>query len=242
MSYYDDDHTEKSPQFETTEQAEQYGFTNPYMQSPYEESSDLPPPPPPPDLKKKRRGFLWVFSGSLLVVVLLLLSFLVYVLYGNSHAPTGNNSTPVPTTASTPTPLPATPTIIIETPTPQQATPTLASLSPSPTSSVPYYAIDIYNAFVANGLGGSNPKQDTNWSCCTYVPAGGAIYWNDNQSGHALDIATFYNNQDAETDALDLVNKGFNTNVVHACLLSYDRNVPTSVINPYLQVMQQYCV
>ena len=244
---YDDDPTKKSPQFETTEQPGHYGFANPYMQSPYEESSD--PPPPPPDLKKNRRGFLWVFSGSILVVMLILLSFIVYMIYGNSHASTGNSPTPVTTTASTPTiihgtPLPqqTTPTIIIETPTPQQATPTLASPSPSPTSSVPYYAIDIYNAFVANGLGGSNAKQDTNWSCCTYVPAGGAIFWNDNQSGHALDIATFYNNQDAETDAVDLVNKGYNANVVHACLLSYDKNVPTSVINSYLQVMQQYCV
>jgi hypothetical protein len=56
-----------------------------------------------------------------------------------------------------------------------------------------------------------------------------------------LDIATFYTLQDAQTDANDLFNHGFYTNVVHACLLSYDKNVPGSVISPYLQFMQQYC-
>jgi hypothetical protein len=224
MSHNDEGPNEEAPHIDPTQLAKPYGFTNPYMQSPYEYSSDIPPPPP-----RRRKGFLWLFSAIILVLLLLSLTFIIYTFYGNTshHATTGKQTTTQPDTKSTPN---------IE-------TPTLAAQSPLPTRSVPYYANDIYNEFVANGLGGSDPKQDRQWSCCTYVPAGGAVYWTDSQSpGHSLDIATFYDNPDAETDALDLMNKGFGTNVVRACLLSYDTDVPANVISLYLQVMQQYCV
>lgn len=174
----------------------------------------------------------------MLTVILILLSIIGYSFYGHANSSATTNSPPTARPTANPKP-----TIIIETPTqaPPTATSTQAPPTATPTPSVSYYAIDIYNDFVANGLGGTDPKHDTNWSCCTYVPAGGAIYWTDSQSGQVLDIATFYNIQDAETDANDLFNKGFNANVVHACLLSYDKNVPASVINPYVQLMQQYC-
>jgi len=111
----------------------------------------------------------------------------------------------------------------------------------TPTPTVSYYANDIYNDFVANGLGGPNPKDDTNWKCCTYTPEGGAIIWNDSNSGYQLDLAVFVSLAEAETDESDLNAKGVSTNVVHACLLSYGKSVPDSVIKGYLRLMQTYC-
>jgi hypothetical protein len=132
----------------------------------------------------------------------------------------------VPT--SLPTPMPTS----VPTPVPTSA----------PTSlTVKYYASDIYNDFVANGLGGTNPKTDTKWSCCSYIPSGGAIVWTDSTTGYTMDIATFATSNAVQIDEGQLNNKGFYTNVVHNCLLSYESAIPQSVINSYLQVMQTYC-
>ena len=169
------------------------------------------------------------------------LSYIGYSLFEHANSNTGKA---LLSTATKPTALPTIrPTIIIETPTPLPPTPTPTPLPPTPTPTrvVAYFANDIYNDFVASGYGGNDPKNDTNWSCCTYVPAGGAIYWTDSRSGYVLDIATFYNLQDAQTDANDLFQKGYYANVVHACLLTYSKDVPDSVIGTYVQLMQQYC-
>lgn len=218
--------TEKAPHIEPTQQA-----SNPYeLADPYMNYGTLPDIPPPPRIRQKH-NFIWLV-GIGVFVALISLSFIVYALYGHANSNTEKTSL---STTTKPAAVPTTgPTIIIETPTPQPPTST-------PTQVVAYYANDIYNDFVVSGYGGPDPKNDTNWSCCTYVPAGGAIYWTDSRSGYVLDIATFYTLQDAQTDAHDLFQKGYYANVVHACLLSYDKDVPASVINPYLQLMQQYC-
>lgn len=232
MSYpYNDQPPENTPSMEPTLPARNpYEISNPY--SSYGTSPDIPPPPP--QMKRPKPGLIWLIGiGFLLALVLL--SFFGYALYQRTNNNTGKVTLPTTGPTTGPTTIPTVkPTIIIETPTPQPLTPTSNQV-------VPYYANDIYNDFVASGYGGTDAKTDTKWSCCTYVPAGGAIYWTDTRSGYVLDIATFYNVQDAQTDANDLFNHGFNANVVHACLLSYDKNVPGSVINPYVQLMQQYC-
>ena len=221
MSYtFNDQPTVNTPPIEPTQPAR-----NPYeLTNPYTSYSTLPDIPPPPPTKRNKYGLIWI-GVIVLLVALISLSFLGYTLYGHVHSNIGKTTlqTDLPTTR---------PTTSIEAPTP---------LPPTPTRVVAYYANDIYNDFVASGYGGTDPKPDTKWSCCTYVPAGGAIYWTDNRSGYVLDIATFYTLQDAQSDANDLFHQGYYANVIHACLLSYDKNVPGSVISPYLQLMQQYC-
>lgn len=226
MSYTNEEPTSKLPSIEPTQRASYpYEYTFPYYGLP-----EIPPPPPSP--KKNSHSILWSIIVTLLITSIVSLSFLVEQWYGHSNSSVN---------ATTPTILP-TPkvTVIIETPTPQPPTPTTVVIpTPTPVRTVAYYANDIYNDFYANGLGGPNPQNDTKWSCCTYVPAGGAIYWTDR--GYAFDIATFYNISDAETDARDLYRIGWYTNVVHNCLLSYEKSVPTSILSEYVQLMQIYC-
>ncbi len=187
------------------------------LYNPYEPISPYPPPPP---TKRKINHFVLLFFGILLVTLIASTSFLGIQMYEH-QSDTASKIMPSRTSTQ------------ILTPTPQPPTPT-----PIPT--VSYYASDIYNDFYANGLGGSDPKNDTNWSCCTYTPAGGAIVWTD-RSGYILDIATFLNIHNAEVDAGDLYRDGYFSNVVHDCLLSYNKSVPTSVLGGYVQLMQIYC-
>ena len=209
----------------------QAAYRNPY-ETPNPYYGDVPPPPPPPPSRQRHIGLI-------VVLVSILCLFVIFggVLFGVMHVGGQQKviqviSTPTSRVLPTPTPtFTATPTPVLPTPT----------LPPTPIPTVSYTANDIYNAFYANGLGGTNPKNDTNWSCCTYVPAGGAIVWTDSASGYTLDIATFYNNHDAEVDANDLFNQGYYSNVVHACLLSYEKDVPTSVLSGYVRLMQTYC-
>ena len=86
-----------------------------------------------------------------------------------------------------------------------QVTPTATMVPTStPVPLVSYPASDIYHDFSTNGLGGTNLRNDTNWSCCTYIPEGGALVWTDSASGYTLDIATFKSTSEAEIDAQQL--------------------------------------
>lgn len=209
-------------------------FRNPY-ETIYPYSGEVPPAPPPPP--KQRHTWLIVVLVSIPCLVLVLSG----VFFGVTHSAASQQVAHAAPTV-TPTPKPKdTPTVTL-TPIPAE-TPTVTPIpslsTPAPTIS--YYARDIYNDFVVNGLGGTNPKYDTNWTCCTYQPAGGAVVWTDVTTGHNIDVATFYSGADAETDAVDLHNQGFNAYVVHDCLLSSDTSVPYSVVGRYIQVMQTYC-
>jgi hypothetical protein len=197
-------------------------YRNPY-ETTYPYFGEVPPAPPPPP--KQRHTWLIVVLMSIACLVLVLSG----VFFGVTHSGASQKVAHVTPTV-TPIPIPKDPPTV---------TPIPPLLTPVPTIS--YYARDIYNDFVVNGLGGADPKYDTNWKCCTYVPAGRAIVWTDSTSGYTLDIATFYNTADAEVDADDLFKQGFYSNVVHACLLSYDKTVPNSVLSRYLQLMQTYC-
>ncbi len=203
----------------------QFAYSNPYETlNPY--YGEIPPAPPPPP-KQHHTGIRVALASILCLVVIL-----GAVFFGITHSSAQQKVTQV-----TPTPT------IAPTATPTQVPTATPTPTPVPTSPpiVSYYASDIYNDFVANGLGGLHPKNDTNWSCCTYNPAGGAVAWVDSASGYVLDIATFLNVHNAEVDENDLFRQGYYANVVHACLLSYDKTVPMSVIGKYVQLMQTYC-
>lgn len=229
MSYRNDDTTEKIPAIEPTQRANNpYEYTMPYYGLP-----DIPPPPP----KNNRHGILWAVVMLLSVALLVSLLFIGVQIYGHSNI--NNDASHLSTVLSTATSIPTrTPTY---TPIPTPTDTPIPTPTNTPTRTINYTASDIYNDFYANGLGGKNPTNDTNWKCCTYTPAGGAVVWNDSMSGWQLDIATFYNNADAEIDASDLYRQGFYSNVVHNCLLSYEKQVPVSVLSPYVQLMQTYC-
>ena len=197
-------------------------YRNPY-ETTYPYSGEVPPAPPPPP--KQRHTWLIVALVSITCLVLVLSGVFV----GVTHSAASQKVAHVTPTV-TPTLKP-------------KDTPTVTPIPPLPTPvpTISYYARDIYNDFVVNGLGGTDPKYDTNWTCCTYQPAGGAVIWTDVTTGHTIDVATFYSGAHAETDAVDLQNQGFNAFVVHDCLLSCDKSVPYSVVVRYIQVMQTYC-
>ncbi len=194
--------------------------------NPYASYAGIPPPPPPPT-KNNRHFVIWAFVIILLTAAIVGVSLIGLQIYShNEHNSTALNTPTVSLTPET--------TVIIETPTPAPPTPT-------PQSAISYYASDIYNNFVANGLGGPDPKNDTNWSCCTYAPEGGAIVWTDNTTGYKIDLAVFASIQEAEVDEGQLFAQGFYANVVHDCLLSYEKAVPQNIIRGYVQLMQTYC-
>ncbi len=243
MSNFSDEPTNKIPAIEPTQRA------NPYeMDSPYSFYSSLPDIPPPPPRERKGHTFLWVLFAALFVVLIVSTSFFGVPLYG--HQIRNINRTVLtsipakPTVTMQPTPQPTlkseskiipTPTPQLPTPTPQPtiiiATPTPQPPTPTPIPTVPHYA---------SGLGGSNPHSVT-WGCCTYNPAGGIQQWTDSKSGIWMQLATFYNNSDAEVDAGELYQQGYYYHVVNSCLLLYPKTFPTSVLSEYVQVMQSYC-
>jgi hypothetical protein len=169
------------------------------------------PPPPPPSPKQRHTGLI-VASVSLLCLVMILAGVIVGIMLVSGQQK-----------------------VTQVTPTPSRDQPT------TPVLAVNYSAKDIYNDFAANGSSGTNSRDDTNWSCCTYTPEGGALVWTDNGSGFKLDIATFKSTSEAEVDARQLDSQNFSSTVVHRCLLSYDKIVPTSVISRYVQLMHMYC-
>ncbi len=191
-------------------------YRNPYeISNPYDGGVPAITPPPPP---KQRHIGLIVVSVSLLCVVMILGG----VIFGGAIVGTLLMSGQRQVTQVTPPP-----------PTP---VPTATPVRPVTSS-----ASDIYNAFIANGLGGTNRRDDKNWNCCTYTPEGGALVWTDSTSGYTLDIATFKSTSEAAIDAGQLDNQNFAANVVQICLLSYDKTVPIGVVSRYLQVMQRSC-
>lgn len=197
-----------------------------YAYSQYPAYLGVPEIPPPPPRKKRFTLFAIIGIG---IAVLAVGGILGVMAYGRhtTEKPVPTPTPQSPVLIATPTTAPTQmPTILIETPTP-------APLS--------YSATDIYNDFYANGLGGPDPQSDTSWSCCTYAPEGGAIVWTDRISGWKLDLAVFATTQEAETDAGQLFSQGFYANVVHGCLLSYEKAVPTSTLSGYVQLMQTYC-
>jgi hypothetical protein len=199
-------------------------YHNPYETlNPYDRG--VPPPPP---FKQRHKGLL-VALISLLCVVMILggVVFGVMLMRGQQQ---GNQLTPTVTSAAT-TSAPKSAATAVVTPIP--TTPAVHSLNAS--------ANDIYNDFSSNGLNGVNVRSDNSWSCCTYIPEGGALAWTDSASGYTLDIAIFKNTNEATVDARELDSQNFASNVVRTCLLSYDNTVPGSVLNRYVQVMQTYC-
>jgi hypothetical protein len=195
-------------------------YHNPYETlNPYDRGVPTPPPPP-----KQRQTGLRVVSVSLLCVVMILggVVFGIMMMRGQQQ---GSQVTPAATSVSKSAPTSA------PTPIPTATAVHLVSSS----------ANDIYNDFSSNGLSGVNVRSDNNWSCCTYIPEGGALAWTDSASGYTLDIAIFKNTNEANVDARELDSQNFASNVVHTCLLSYDNTVPGSVLSRYVQLMQTYC-
>lgn len=191
-------------------------YYNPYETlNPYERRMPTPPPPP-----KQRHTGLRVVSVTLLCVVMILGGVVLGIMMMRSQQQ-GSQVTHVATSAATSAPMPI---------------PTAPAVHPVSSS-----ANDIYNDFSSNGLRGVNVRSDNNWSCCTYIPEGGALAWTDSVSGYTLDIATFKNTNEANVDARELDSQNFASNVVHTCLLSYDNTMPGSVLSRYVQLMQTYC-
>jgi hypothetical protein len=191
-------------------------YHNPYeMLNPYERG--VPPPPPPP---KQRHTGLRVVSVSLLCVVMIL-GGVVFGITMMSGQQQGSQVKPTATSVATSAPTPI---------------PTATAVHPVSSS-----ANDISHDFSSNGLRGVNVRSDNNWSCCTYIPEGGALAWTDSASGYTLDIATFNNTNEATVDARELDSQNFASTVVRTCLLSYDTTVPGSVLSRYVQLMQTYC-
>jgi hypothetical protein len=191
-------------------------YHNPYeLPNPYDGGVSAIIPPPPP---KQRHAGLLVASVSLLCVVMILGGVIFGILLVNGQQQ-GKQATQVTQVTPPPTLVP----------------------TATPVRPVSASANDIYNDFTANGLGGTNRRDDKNWNCCTYTPEGGALVWTDSASGYTLDIATFKSTNEAAIDAGQLDSQNFVSNVVQTCLLSYDKIVPTSVVSRYLQVMQRSC-
>ncbi|HEV2653894.1 MAG TPA: hypothetical protein VGT82_03010, partial [Ktedonobacteraceae bacterium] len=196
-------------------------YPNPYeLSNPYDGvvSRILPPPPP-----KQRHAGLLVALVSLLCVVMILggVIFGILLVNGQQQAKQAIQQQVKQVTQVTHPPTLA---------------PTAAPVRPASAS-----ANDIYNDFTANGLGGTNLRDDKNWNCCTYIPEGGALVWTDSASGYALDIATFKSTSEAAIDAGQLDSQNFASNVVQTCLLSYDKTVPAGVVSRYVQVMERSC-
>ena len=222
---------------------------NPYETTMNSDPYGVPiPPPPPPNKKHSKVLSIWLVVVICIVVVTSAITFVGSKYVGQTKqevTPTAN--TTILTTPTiiieTPTPVPPTPipTVVIETPTPVPPTPIPTIVIETPVPSISYYANDIYNDFRTNGLGGPDPKYDTSWSCCTYIPEGRAVVWTDSTSGFKIDLAVFATLQEAETDAGQLEGQGYYANVVHGCMLSYETAVPKSVIVGYLDLMQLYC-
>ena len=132
-----------------------------------------------------------------------------------------------PAAGGTPTPV-----VIVET-----ATPTPSA------KIVPYTASQIFNDFQAAGLAMSNIHTDNSWCHqCDYVPAGGAIAWDDwgGTSAVNTEIATFATTHAMLDDAHTLESQGFHGKYQGRCLLFYGASTLTD-INSYTSVMQQYC-
>lgn len=206
---------------------------NPYMNVPV-----TPPPPPPPTAK--RRDLLVIWLISVLSVFLILATAITIVLVNSlqSHHFVPNNAsantiTAIPTATATlmPTPIPTPTATPIPTPTVQ--TPIIG------TGVAPYSASQIIGDFYRAGLTPSTYKVDTNWSCCTYYPEGGAGYWTDIQTGISMDLATFASIDEVQIDGKDLADKGYKAYVQNYCLLSFGGN--PSDLQSYLDIMAQAC-
>lgn len=201
------------------------GNPYPYYNNPYVQTGPPAPPSPP-----KRKMNLGVFGGTVLCVVgLLLTGAILYVGIAGIPWQQASPSQPVSTLALAPTPIHTLSPTATPTPTP---TPTLA-VQIIPASQIVTY-------FYRIGLAPQNPNLDTSWSCCQYYPEGGAVYWNDLQTGITMDLATFDNIQEAQTDAQNLESQGFGADIVNYCLLSYSGN--PSDLQSYVVTMQAECI
>jgi hypothetical protein len=225
-----------------------YINTEPYYSNPYEHSEpyyhNIPSIPPPlPKQPKKRAGnifLLWIVSiGGILLVILVLFWGINGLPWQQSQVVTLSSTpssvmntitptaTPLPT--ATPTPLPtATPL-----PTPTVNTPIMTG------NKAPYPASQIIGYFYRAGLTPYTYAIDTNWSCCTYYPEGGAGYWIDTQTGISMDLATFAGIDEAQIDGKNLADKGIKGYIENYCLLSYEGN--PSDVQSYLNIMAQVC-
>ena len=213
----------------TTPAAYSSPYSNPY------ESIPIPPPPPP----TPKRPPWWLLTLFLVIAVLLSAALgLAYELSGQVR--------PTPIVAATPTSVPTqlpapTPTAIPPTPTPVVI---VETATPTPSAKiVPYTASEIFNDFQAAGLAMSNIHTDNSWCHqCDYVPAGGAIAWDDwgGTSAVNTEIATFATTHAMLDDAHTLESQGFHRKYQGRCLLFYGASTLTD-INSYTSVMQQYC-
>lgn len=209
---------------------ERDGYT-PYMNIPV-----TPPPPPPPSAKHRDSIVIWLISILSVVIILAMVITVVLINSLQGRHPVPNNAsanviTAIPTATATPIPTPtATPTPI---PTPTVQTPIVG------TGVAPYSASQIIGDFYRAGLTPSTYKVDTNWSCCTYYPEGGAGYWADTQTGISMDLATFASVDEVQIDGKDLVDKGYEAYVQNYCLLSFSGN--PSDLQTYLDIMAQAC-
>jgi hypothetical protein len=170
-------------------------------------------------------GYNCRWNSSIAVIIGVIITYFNYV-----HPPT----TIVPIVQIAPTaPVPT-----------QIATATQESVpTPTPLPSI-NTAQDIYmqftNAGIAMGDEGNVPNSW--WSCCTYVPANGALSFIDVTSGGKMIIALFSTFNGAQTDATQIyvTNPHPGYEKLGTCLLLYWST--STNLTPYVQVMQQYCV
>lgn len=203
-----------------------YERTGPYAQSP----SPTPPPPPPPPQKTRKT---WAGLVVLCLVGSLLVGSVIYVGINGAPWQTSHAATPAPAPTATP----------ISTPSPVPTTTPL----PSPTAHMPiitgakapYPASQIVASFYQAGLAPQTTSIDTGWSCCQYYPEGGAVYWQDPQTGITMDLATFATIDEAQIDSKNLADKGFGADVENYCLLSFG-GTPSN-LQSYVSVMAQAC-
>lgn len=216
-------------QFDVTEYHRPIEPTQAVLYNPYEVTSpynlhDIPVPPPPP---KRGHVGLAVALMSVFCLVVLLASILIAIMRFSAQQSLK---------------APATLTSI--------ATSERATVQPTPTLPIALiHASDIYMDFTNSAFGSFayGPRNDANWSCCTYYPDGGAIVWFQGAGGScsggcpSMDIATFASFREAQIDATQLNNQGFGTSVVGTCLLSYNQTEDWGIVHGYVQVMQTYC-
>ncbi len=200
-----------------------YAVSNPYKDTVKSDIYGIPILPPPPPVKRNWWKTVAIIEATIILCISLFFSYSIIV-----QKVSGSDKINKAVSAST------------------RQSMVLTSTS-QPIAS--YTALTLLKMFIANvnHTGASSAKVNDNWQCCTYVPTRGAYVWCDSCSdgpgaAYYVDIAVFSSDLQAVTDENELLNKGYGTNVVNNCLLSYDVELSGSyVTEQYIQIMRYVC-